>query len=244
MSHDMLPDPDSTRELTALLLATDTFETYVQHVVELAADRVHAGSSCGLTLRRDGRTRTVASSDQLANQVDELQYDTGTGPCLEAMDTQKVVLVLDLGEENRWGDYRLHAISHGVRSSLSVPIPGNTDAAGALNLYSTTPGAFSAAHVERAQRFADQASGALQLATRLAEHTILNQNLQAAMATRSIIDQAIGVIMAQNRCSSDAAFGILRRASQNRNLKLWHVAGDIITAVTGTPATAGPPVTK
>jgi AmiR/NasT family two-component response regulator len=64
------------------------------------------------------------------------------------------------------------------------------------------------------------------------------------MATRSIIDQAMGVIMAQNRCSSDTAFGILRRASQNRNLKLWHVAGDIITAVTGTPATPGPPVTK
>jgi AmiR/NasT family two-component response regulator len=54
----------------------------------------------------------------------------------------------------------------------------------------------------------------------------------------------MGVIMAQNRCSSDTAFGILRRASQNRNLKLWHVAGDIITAVTRTPATPGPPVTK
>src|ERR1700712_3240820 len=97
MSHDILSDPDSTRELTALLLATDTFETYVQQVVELAATRVRAGSSCGLTLRRDGRTSTVARSDVLASQVDELQYDAGTGPCLQAMDTQKVVLVVDLG---------------------------------------------------------------------------------------------------------------------------------------------------
>jgi hypothetical protein len=56
------------------------------------------------------------------------------------MDTQKVVLVVDLGEETRWGDYRLRAISQGVRASLSVPIPGTTDATGALNLYSRTPG--------------------------------------------------------------------------------------------------------
>jgi GAF domain-containing protein len=245
MTHELLSDPDSTRELTALLLATDTFETYVQQVVELAAARVQPGSSCGLTLRRDGRTSTVASSDQLASQVDELQYAAGTGPCLQAMDTQQVVLVTDLGTEDRWGDYRLHAISQGVRSSLSVPIPGTvTGAAGALNLYSRFPGAFTTDHVDRAQRFADHATGALQLATRLAEQTTLNRNLQAAMATRSVIDQAIGVVMAQNRCSADTAFGILRRASQNRNIKLWHVATDIITAVSGTPATPSPTVTK
>ena len=127
MTNDILSDPDSTRELTALLLATDTSKTYVQQVVELAADRVHAGSSCGLTLRRDGRTRTVASSDALANQVDELQYDAGTGPCLEAMDTQTVVLVVDLGIEDRWGDYRLtpSAKASGLpcRSRSRVPSP-------------------------------------------------------------------------------------------------------------------------
>lgn len=244
MTHELLSDPDSTRELTALLLATSSFEGYVQQVVELAATRVLAGSSCGLTLRRDGRTSTVGCSDDLASQADELQYAAGTGPCLQAMDTQRVVLVIDLGTEDRWGDYRLHAISQGVRSSLSVPIPGSNGAAGALNLYSRNPGAFGDEHIDRAQRFADQATGALELAVRLADQATLNRNLQAAMATRSIIDQAIGVIMAQNRCDTDTAFGILRRASQNRNIKLWHVATDIVTAVSGAPPTPSPPVTR
>jgi len=244
MTHEVLSDPDSTRELTDLLLATDTFEAYVQQVVDLAAVRVHAGSSCGMTLGCGGRPRTVVSSDDLASRVDELQYEARTAPWLEAMDTQEVVLVVDLGIETRWGDYPSHAIGQGVRSSLSVPIPGTTVALGALNLYSRAPGAFGPEHVGRAQRFADQAAGSLQLATRLAEQAILNQNLQAAMSTRSIIDQAVGVVMAQNRCSHDTAFGILRRASQNRNVKLWHVAADIITTVSGAPADPAPPITS
>jgi GAF domain-containing protein len=158
------------------------------------------------------------------------------------MDTQVVILVVDLAAETRWGAYRGHAIDQGVRSSLSVPISGGDDAAGALNLYSGSARSFGRAELRRAQRFADQATGALHLATRLADQTELNQNLRAAMATRSIIDQAIGVVMAQNRCDTDTAFALLRQASQNRNIKLWGVATDIVTAVGGVPAKPSPPV--
>ncbi len=225
--------PVQVRELTDLLIATASFEDYVQQIVDLAAVRVAPGASCGLTMRIDGTVRTVAASGDLASRVDEIQYGTGTGPCLESMETGTVVTVPDMLEEDRWGDYRVHAIRHGVRSSLSLPIAGRGQASGALNLYFTTPGAFDAGQVQRGMHFADQCSGALQLATRLAEQATLTAQMWEAMESRSIIDQAIGIVMAQNRCDATTAFGMLRTASQNRNVKLRIVASDIVGAVTG-----------
>lgn len=225
----------SVRELTELLLATESFEQYAQHIVDLAATRVLPGASCGLTILRDGRAMPAASSDDLAGRVDEVQYGTGQGPCLEAMETATVIAVSDLASDERWGEYRLHALAQGVRASLSVPLRANGGASGALNLYFTAPGAADAEDLERAFHFADQAAGALALAVRLAEQASLTAQLQAAMSSRAVIDHAIGIIMAQNRCDPDAAFDVLRRASQSRNVKLRQVAADIVAAVGGTP---------
>lgn len=225
--------PDSHKELTDLLLSTGSFEDYAQQVVTLAAAAVLPGSSCGLTLQRGGNSpTTVGSSDSLASRVDEIQYGTGQGPCLQAMTTGKVVLVADLGVEDRWGDYRLHAVAAGVRASLSMPVRSTADdTAGALNFYSTAPDAFQSEHVAAATHFADQATGALALAVRLADQAALSEQMKEALTSRSVIDQAIGIIMAQNRCSAETAFDLLRQASQHRNVKLRNVAEDIVTAV-------------
>ena len=221
--------PVQVRELTDLLLATSSFEDYTQQIVDLAAVRVAPGASCGLTMRIDGKTRTVAASGDLASQVDEIQYGTGHGPCLESMESGEVIVVVDLLDDRRWGDYRRHAIEQGVRSSLSLPIRGRSEiASGALNLYFRTPGAFSPGQVQRGMHFADQCSGALQLATRLAEQATLTAQMREAMESRSVIDQAIGIVMAQNRCDASTAFAVLRTASQNRNVKLRVVAADIV----------------
>lgn len=226
--------PVQVRELTDLLLATPSFEEYVQQIVELAAVRVAPGASCGLTMRIGGTTRTVAASDDLASRVDEIQYGTGHGPCLHSMETGSVVTVVDLLEDDRWGDYAEHAVAHDVRSSLSLPIIARgRAAAGALNLYFTRPGGFDTGHVERGMHFADQCSGALQLATRLAEQADLTAQMRQAMESRSVIDQAMGIVMAQNRCDAETAFGLLRAASQNRNVKLRVVAADIVRSLNG-----------
>lgn len=226
--------PVQVRELTDLLLATSSFEDYTQQIVDLAADRVSPGASCGLTMHIDGKTRTVAASGDLASRVDEIQYGTGQGPCLTSMATATVIVVVDLLEDDRWGDYRLHAVQQGVRSSLSLPIRGRQDvASGALNLYFTTPGAFTQEQVERGMHFADQCSGALQLATRLAEQAALTAQMREAMESRSVIDQAIGIVMAQNRCDATTAFGVLRAASQNRNVKLRVIATDVVRSLGG-----------
>jgi GAF domain-containing protein len=151
------------------------------------------------------------------------------------MKTGQIVIVGDLAQDRRWGKYRLHALAHGVRASLSLPITSGNGAVGALNFYATTPHAFTDEHARTGAHFADQAAGALRLAARLADQATLTAQLQEAMSSRAVIDQAIGIVMGQNRCDANAAFNVLRRASQNRNIKLRQVAADLVEAVSGHP---------
>ena len=77
---------------------------------------------------------------------------------------------------------------------------------------------------------------------RLAHYVEISEQLRAALTSRTVINQSIGIIMGQNGCDADAAFAVLRSASQNRNVKLRTVAAEIITAVSTTPPAVGHPV--
>ena len=110
----------------------------------------------------------------------------------------------------------------------------------ALNLYAPAPQAFDDETLHRATLFAEEVARTLPAAVRLFEADERASQLEQALASRSTIDQAIGVLMTQNQCTPDVAFGILRRASQNRNIKLRNVATVIIERYTGHPA-ADPP---
>jgi GAF domain-containing protein len=223
----------SLAELQALLLAHEDVEDFLQEMAVLAAARVADGASCGITLRPGGRATTVASSDELAARVDEVQYGIEKGPCLHAMRTGEVVSVPDTAGEPRWSGFEQQAAAQGVASSLSIPLTADGLHIGALNLYAPVAGAFGEVEARRAERFAATASGALSLAVRQAQQTDLTEQLRAALASRAVIDQALGILMAQERCSATRAFEILRAASQHRNVKLREVAAGIVTAVSG-----------
>ena len=167
--------------------------------------------------------------------ADELQYERGYGPCMDAGRTGTVLLVDDTRSETRWPDYTAHVAARGVLSSLSVPLPIQTDVIGALNCYSRTPSAFSPEAVEIAEELAGHVAVAVSNAIAVTEATTLVEQMRKAMDSRSIIDQAMGVIMAQNRCDADAAFAILTRASQNRNIKLREIARSTVMSVSRPP---------
>ncbi len=227
-------------ELQQLLLTTEDITGFLDQLTALTVKVLPGEVSCGITLRRDHGATTVASSDSRASQVDEIQYGHDEGPCLRALATGQVVVVEDLADDDRWGGYRMPALGHGVRSSLSLPLRADGAVLGALNIYATTPRAFGPAEQLVAGRFADEASRALALAVRLAEHSEMSAHLQAALASRAVIDQAVGIIMGQNRCTADEAFEVLRSISQNRNVKLRDIAADMVTAVGGQPPTDTP----
>jgi GAF domain-containing protein len=219
-------------ELQELLLSTTDVQQFLDDLSLVAAATMGDDTSCGITLSRDGRPVTVASSDGRASELDEVQYGHDDGPCLHSMRTGEVVDIPDLAEDERWDEYRVSALAHGARSSLSMPLR-TTSTKGAMNLYAGQVGHFGAEERALAQRLSDEVSRAVGLAVRLAEHAELNQNLEAALASRSVIDQAIGIVMDQNRCTPEDAFQILRAASNHRNVKLRVIAEGIVTAVSG-----------
>ena len=246
MSVSRQSDPDSSTgpgpvpadlaaayaELQNLLVERPDVAAFLQQVAALAAAMV-PGASCGITMRRDHEVATVATSDEFAARIDEIQYGRGQGPCLQALHTGVPVKVHNLATDERWGDYRIHALAYGVRSSLSLPLTVNGDTLGALNLYTTTADTFSDPLTARTQAFARQVATALTIILRNADQTVLEGQLREALATRAVIDQAVGIIMGQQRVNSAAAFAVLREASQARNRKLRDVAADLISTVTG-----------
>lgn len=235
--------PEQIRALQELVLATDTLQDFLSHVASQAAG-IGPNLSCGITVSTDPRRPlTVGTSDSMAAALDETQYRQNEGPCLEAMRTDDVIEVTDAASEARWRGYVTRATKQGLAASLSTPITANGATIGVMNIYATTPRTFTSEERGRALAFASQAAAAIAVATRLAHQTQLADDLRAAMASRTVIDQALGILMGELRCSADEAFAHLRRTSQDTNTKLRDVAMALITRTTRQPPRPAPPIT-
>lgn len=229
------------KELQNALLNTESVEQFLHEMAVLAARLVEGGLSCGMTMRSGGRPVTVACSDPVAAKVDEAQYELDDGPCLHAMRHGHAVRIEDTADKMRWPDFEAEAASHGIRSCLALPLSAEGQPVGALNLYARAASAFGPAEAKNAQNFAENASGALTLAMRLASHAALIGQLRSSLVSRTVIDQALGIVMARERCNQARAFAILRSASQNSNVKLRDIASAIITSISGEPPQPPPP---
>ncbi|MFJ6538550.1 ANTAR domain-containing protein [Paenarthrobacter sp. NPDC091711] len=216
-----------------LVLGSEDVEAFLGDLAAFSAESLSHHQTpvfCGITVLRRKKAASAASSDDRAKAMDELQNDFD-GPCLTAMDKLTPVMVPDLLREHRWPGYVQAASDSGLRSILSVPLLVEGDTRAALNLYSEQPDAFNDDDIERAEVFASHASKSLRLALKIAQLSDARNDLAAAMQSRTVIDLAVGAIMAQNHCSQEEAFTILRTASSNRNIKLRHLAKSIISAV-------------
>ncbi len=229
------------KELHGALLSTHGVEEFLHELAILAARLVHGGLACGMTMPPGGKPVTVACSDPLAARVDGVQYELGDGPSLHAMRGGQVVRIKDTAEKARWPEFEAQAASHGIRSCLALPLSADGKPVGALNLYAREASAFGVAEARLAENFAENASGALSLAIRLASHAALIEQLRSSLASRGVIDQALGIIMAREHCTQGRAFAILRSASQNSNVKLRDIASAVVTSVTGEPPQPSPP---
>ena len=228
-------DPQWVVELQGVLLSTDGVESFLDELASLTVRALPAAVACGVTLQPNGLARTVAASNVLARQVDEIQYSLNGGPCLDAMRNGDVNYVPDLGREVQWPQFFTAALGYGVGSVLSTPLRVLDRSVGALNLYATTTDAFDSAARERALGFAGHAAGAIALALRMARQVEMSADLREALATRAVIDQAIGIVMGQQHCTPEEAFAVLRRTSQQRNVKVHAIAAGIVEGVSGRP---------
>ncbi|GKV74464.1 GAF and ANTAR domain-containing protein [Pseudarthrobacter sp. NCCP-2145] len=190
---------------------------------------------CAVTLHRRKRPATIAGSDDEAMLLDGQEQELGDGPCTEALQTGEPE-VLEGSSETRWPAFRRELAATSFNSVLGVPLDLGTDASAALNFFSTDTGVFTEEVAKDVQQFTQVAAQALRLGLRIAGAELKAEDLAAAMNYRTAIDMARGIIMAQNRCSGDEAFTILRDASSARNEKLHDVARAVVSGLAGSDA--------
>jgi GAF domain-containing protein len=232
------------RELTALLIRADDLQHALDLLARTAVAAVPRVAWCGVTVLRDGHAATIATAaagdhPQVEPRVDQLQYDAGDGPCLDAIRSRTLTLCPDLTAERRWQQWTPQARELGVRSVLSVPLDVDEAVIGALNLYGAEPAVVD----ERAQL----------TALLIAEHaglllgSVLERGARAELTARLVddlregaaVDHAVGIVMAQRRCTAADALLVLRDAAEALDVRPRVVAERLIAAVGGGAAEPG-----
>lgn len=226
---------DAVGALHAMLASTVQVDELLTVIAAQAAERAGPGCSAAITVRLAGQATVAAASDDRAETCDRAEQAAGDGPCLEAGRQSRIVVVADVRDDDRWPQWHEATLDAGFRSAAALPAatPQGLDLDLAINLYRDEPGDWDLGVLADVGQFADDAARAVAVAARVEEQARVNDDLRQAMAARTVIDQALGVVMAQNRCGPEEAFGILRRASQHRNQKLRVLAAEIVTQVSG-----------
>ena len=210
-------------------LGESDLQAVLGRVAELARQTLPGVVGASVTLVESDRAFTAAFAGQLALDLDETQYQEGFGPCLEVAQSAGTVTVPDMAAETRWPAFARQALAAGVRSSLSVALPLQEAVLGALNIYAAQPATFDRDAIELARTFAGYAAVAIANA-RLYQAATLAEDMRRAMETRAVIEQAKGILVAQQRCTPERAFEMLTRLSQSTHRKLRDCAADLVTS--------------
>jgi hypothetical protein len=213
------------RRLADVVYVSDDFTGVYEAIVRAAPDLVEGCDHASLMLRRDGRFFTVASSDEIAAAVDAHERDVGEGPCLDAILDDSVFHDGDLTDGSPWPRLAERVLEETpVRSMAGFRIRTGDEKSGALNLFSDTAGGLTERSVDQGIVLASFISVAL-----VASHERRSaQTLRAGLDSNREIGKAMGLLMAFHKVSDDEAFAMLRRASQDLNIKLSEVARQIV----------------
>ena len=194
-----------SERLQDLLLDNDVLEDFLRQLSALAAEFAAAETGrpvlCSVRLARRRQPMVLAGSSPEALILDSLQDGMAEGPGLEARQTGLAVLVPDTTMDPRWRRYQRAAAQRGNRSVLAVTLLADRDAAATLTFFSTSPEAFDDGAVAACAALAVRAAKVMRLAVRLESAQGLNRDLLQAMRSRTVINLATGILMAQSRCS-------------------------------------------
>jgi GAF domain-containing protein len=222
------PLNESLAAVCRFFVGDSTFEETLQRVTDLSVDAIDGADLAGLTMISEGRKRTAVYTDELAPEIDRSQYETDDGPCIEAFETGQVQTIESTLENGRWPEFREGAAKHGIHSALSIPMMVDRKTVGAMNLFSRREHAFTEQDHEFGLLFASQAAIVLANTQAYWDAHQLTLRLSEAMSSRSVIEQAKGMLMAAQGCDEDEAFELLVHASQRENVKVRDLAQRIV----------------
>jgi GAF domain-containing protein len=193
----------------------------LQAVVDLAISSCNCHGASVTLVRADGGAETSATSSALIEEADDLQYAFDEGPCLRAAEQGGAYLIANTATDSRWPRWGPAVAAMGLRSVLSIHLFTDHRVLGALNLYYETHDDFSDDEIEVAKVVAAHASVAL-------AKVRSERDLWRAIDSRHLIGQAQGILMERFKISPEKSFSVLRRYSQEHNIKLRDVAGGLI----------------
>ncbi|MEW2121635.1 GAF and ANTAR domain-containing protein [Streptomyces sp. NPDC005474] len=210
--------------MARVLLAQDSVDATLQRITASATELVEGCDAAGILVLQGNQVDTLAPTDPLVVDSDQLQERLREGPCFDvahAAQGERVFRIADLtGEQSRWPAYAPQAHALGVGSMMGFLLFTEDEDLGALNLYSRKPGAFTEASELAGWLLASHAAVAFASARTHAQ-------MERAVATRHAIGEAMGILMGRHHVTEEQAFDVLRRYSQQNNVKLREVARQV-----------------
>ncbi|MGZ8819188.1 MAG: ANTAR domain-containing protein [Mycobacterium sp.] len=219
----------SLRGMAGLVAGARGVIDLLSDVAEFAARAIPGVDGAGVTMiDMSGDTpsvKTWAVTAQFVEAIDKLQYvDLREGPCITCMETRRPTVSGSLGSDKRWPRFGGGVARMGVHSALALPMQVGDQLIGAINTYARSRDSFGAHSVELGSQFAGPAAVSVHNAQLLDHAQERTKQLQTALSSRAVIDQAIGIIRSRSGVGADEAFDRLVRMSQAENVKLHTVA--------------------
>lgn len=200
----------------------------LQQFVEIAHEAIDGADSSGVTIDMGGRTYTAVHTDERTLEVDRRQYDADEGPCLHAARTGTIVRTDADEARHAWPEFAAAARDEGIRSFLAAPLFANDESIGSFNLYGRQAAAFDGLDEDILDLLTTTVSRAIGDFARYQSAHRVAETIQQALVNRAPIEQAKGMLMALHQIDADAAFDLLRRESQAKNIRLHVVARNLV----------------
>lgn len=224
---------DIARQVQDLVLECADLPGFLADLTTFCSDelsRVSGDVACGMTVHRQSCAPVTGGSEKRARLMEEAQTVYREGPGWAAILDAAMVLVADLRSEERWPSFIEAARAEKVLSVLALPLQVDGSASAGMSFYSTRPHGFGRDGIATAQALAADASRGLRLVLRIAALQETQENLRSAMAARSPVDLAVGVIIGQERCGHDVAVEWLFRAARSRGMQVRDLAREVINS--------------
>jgi GAF domain-containing protein len=222
MADDGREQAGDFAELALRLHDEATLEGTIGKVLEFAVRELDCSYAGVMFVHAKQRIETVAATDPLVARLDAVQLESGEGPDLEVIGDHREVVVTDCCADERWPSWTRVVCEAGIRSMLGVRLHTADQTIGSLNFYDVRAGHFTDDDLEIAQVLARHAAVAVDAAR---DH----DNLWRAIGSRHLIGMAQGVLMERFALDADEAFAVLRRYSQDGNVKLHVVAERVVS---------------
>jgi transcriptional regulator with GAF, ATPase, and Fis domain len=226
---DELDLQTSLSNLAGLVTAAHGLHELLTQVAGFAAQAIPGADGAGVTLLGADRVEALAASAPFVSEIDNIQYEVlNEGPCITAARERRTVRSGSLGRDTLWPRFGPRVDRLGVHSVLSLPLLVTDQVVGAINVYAHDKDVFDEHAAELGELFAAPAAVSVHNAQILAQALTLTAQLQAALTSRPVIDQAIGLLRGRSGGTAEEAFGRLRAISQKENVKVSAVAQRVV----------------